>query len=88
MQQVIVDKVLSIINRNLKGVELIPNNINDNLSDFGVDSIAFIQIIIMLEDEFECEIPDSKLLFSEMDTVKKIADVLQNLYVGSYNLNK
>ena len=45
-----------------------------------MDSIAFIHIIEALEEEFECEIPDDKLLINEMDTVKKIIDVLQTLY--------
>ena len=42
-----------------------------------MDSISFIQTIVSLEEEFECEIPDSKLLISEMNTVNKIIDVLQ-----------
>ena len=45
-----------------------------------MDSITFIQIIVKLEETFDCEIPDSKLLISEMDTVQKIFDVLQELY--------
>ena len=30
--------------------------------------------------QFECEIPDEKLLITEMDTVQKMIDVLQALY--------
>ena len=54
--------------------------INDNLVDLGMDSIKFVQLVVSLEEEFECEIPDSKLLITEMDTVQKIQDVLQALY--------
>ena len=46
----------------------------------GMDSITFIQIVVALEEEFECEIPDEKLLITEMDTVQKIVDVLQSIY--------
>ena len=45
-----------------------------------MDSITFIQIVVALEEEFECEIPDEKLLITEMDTVQKMLDVLQSIY--------
>lgn len=51
-----------------------------NLIDLGMDSIKFIHLIVALEEEFECEIPDSKILIPEMDTIEKIIGVLQTLY--------
>ena len=45
-----------------------------------MDSICFVKIIVSLEDEFECEIPDSKLLISEMNTAKKVIAVLNALH--------
>ena len=45
--------------------------LDSNLTDLGMDSFAFIQIIVAIEEEFECEIPDTKLLIMEMDTLKK-----------------
>ena len=44
-----------------------------------MDSMTFIKIIVDLEEEFDCEIPDSKLLFSEMNTVNKIMQVLTEI---------
>ena len=37
-----------------------------------MSSIDFVRIIVGLEEEFDCEIPDSKLLISEMDTISKM----------------
>ena len=44
-----------------------------------MDSITFIKIIVAVEEEFECEIPDSKLLLGEMNTVNKIVQVLNDI---------
>ena len=32
-----------------------------------IDLLINIQIVVALEEEFECEIPDEKLLITEMD---------------------
>mgnify|MGYP002522689569 FL=1 len=79
MKEATVEKVIEIINANIEKEEISYENIDKKLSDMGIDSIAFIQIIVALEEEFECEIPDSKLLMSELDTVRKISDVLEGL---------
>lgn len=80
MTQVNENAILNIINFVLPGNCITKENIDENLIDLGMDSITFIQVIVALEEEFECEIPDEKLLITEMDTVKKIMDVLQTLY--------
>lgn len=80
MKQISTDKIFEIVNSILKNSEITKNNVDENIYELGMDSIAFIHIIVALEEEFECEIPDDKLLINEMDTVKKIIDVLQTLY--------
>lgn len=79
MKKVELNKILDIINK-IGDLCIACDQINDNLVDFGMDSIKFVQIVVGLEEEFECEIPDSKLLIIEMDTVQKIFNVLQELY--------
>ena len=79
MKEVTIKGVLDVINKS-ESLEINENQIEANLSDMGMDSINFIQIIVGLEDAFDCEIPDSKLLITEMDTVQKMFDVLQELY--------
>ena len=79
MKKATVEKVIEIINATIEKGEISYKNIDKKLSDMGIDSIAFIQIIVALEEELECEIPDSKLLMSELDTVQKISDVLEGL---------
>ena len=79
MKLVTTDNVLIVINR-IEKLEVTEEQLEVNLLDLGMDSITFIEIIVALEEEFECEIPDSKLLITEMDTVRKMIDVLHTLY--------
>ena len=90
METVLLETVLHIINDciidanqedssdNLKKIDAA--QANDDLRTLGVDSILFIQIIVKLEEKFKCEIPDSKLMITEMNTVQKMIEVLQSLH--------
>ena len=80
MKRVTVNDVLRIINSNDNMEEITEDQFDANLTEMGMNSITFIQIVVALEEEFECEIPDTKLLVTEMDTIQKIVDVLQSLY--------
>ena len=79
MKEVSTAIVLEIINRS-ENMEVSQEQIEDSLPELGMDSITFIQIVVALEEEFGCEIPDEKLLITEMDTVQKMLDVLQSIY--------
>ena len=79
MKIVTTEDVLNIINSTEK-LKITAEQLDADLSDLGMDSITFIQIIVALEEKFECEIPDSKLLTVEMNTVLKILDVLHSIY--------
>ena len=78
MQEITLMDVINVINKS-ENLKLSANQLEDNLSELGMDSITFIQIIVGLEEAFNCEIPDSKLLITEMDTVQKMYDVLREI---------
>lgn len=84
MNAVTIENVLEVVNSTEK-LEITMEQLEENLPDLGMDSITFIQIIVALEERFECEIPDEKLLITEMDTVQKMIDVLQALYDAQKN---
>lgn len=79
MKAITVEKVIEILNANIENAKITKDKLDENLSDLGMDSITFIKIIVAVEKEFECEIPDSKLLIGEMNTANKIVQVLQNI---------
>lgn len=76
MKQITIEEVLEILNSNIENAVISKNQLDEDLATIGMDSITFIRVIVTLEEEFECEFPDSKLLISEMNTVNKIFDVL------------
>lgn len=78
MKEITLMEVINVINKS-ENLNLSANQLEDNLSELGMDSITFIQIIVGLEEAFNCEIPDSKLLITEMDTVQKMYDVLREI---------
>lgn len=76
MREDVIDKVLQIINCNMENTKLSAKQIEEDLSILGMDSIAFIHIVVALEEEFDIEIPDEYLLLTEMNTISKIAEVI------------
>lgn len=79
MKEILFDKIREIINSCLENVEIFEDMMNEDLTKMGMDSITFIRIIVALEEEFECEVPDSKLLITEMNTVAKMIQVLKDI---------
>lgn len=72
-------RIIQLINKSLKEVSVTENMENIDLGAIGLDSLTFVQLIVNIEDEFNCKIPDSKLILSQMNTVNKIFDILSNL---------
>lgn len=76
MKEITKEKILEIVN-SVQDVEATVDQCDDDLLELGLDSIKFIQIILSLEEAFECEIPDEKLLLTEMNSVNKMLEVLK-----------
>ena len=79
MKEITVEKVVEILNANIKNAKATQDKLDEDLSELGIDSITFIKIIVALEEEFECEVPDSKLLIGEKCTVNKIFHILKDI---------
>lgn len=48
-------------------------------SEFGIDSLMMVQLIVKIEERYNVEIPDSKLVFSELNTINKLAKLIYSL---------
>ncbi len=79
MKEVTIDKIVEILNANIEHAEISEEKLDEDLSTLGMDSITFIKIIVAVEEEFECEIPDSQLLLGNMNTANKIRQVLKDI---------
>ena len=76
MNEVTKEKILEIVNTNIENGAVTVEQYDSELSKLEMDSIQFIRSIVSLEQEFECEVPDSKLLLTEMNTISKMTDVI------------
>ena len=76
MKEITKEEILEIVN-SVQDMEVTVDQCDDDLLEMGLDSIKFIQIIVSLEEAFECEIPDEKLLLTEMNSVNKMFEVLR-----------
>lgn len=76
MKEVSVESILEVVNTNIENTEITVDQADDDLSQLGMDSITFIRIVIALEETFEIEVPDEKLLITEMGTVSKMLEVV------------
>lgn len=78
-----MDAVRSLISKiileNTTGIQLNENMHDESLINMGMDSIAFVRIIVEIEERLEITIPDEQLLFTEMDTLNKMTDVVWNV---------
>ena len=79
MREDILDKVLKVLNANLENTEITFEQTEDDLSALGMDSIAFIRVVVALEEAFDIEIPDEYLLITEMNTLSKMTDVISTV---------
>jgi len=51
-------------------------DINTNLQNIGVNSIAFVGIIVEIEDKFDIEFPDEKLVINQTGTIKDLCEII------------
>ena len=71
----IQEKILEISNDKIEnGVS--KNQVDDDLSQLGMDSLKFISIVVTLEENFDIEVPDEYLLMTEMNTVRKMVKIV------------
>lgn len=72
MLEVTPIQILKIINECIENKTILNTQIDEDLSQLGIDSIEFIQMIVLFEEKFCCEFPDTKLVFSKLNTIKKL----------------
>lgn len=72
-------EILDIVQMQLDNYNIGVEQKDDDLAEYGLNSIIFIRIIVTIEEAFSCEIPDSKLIMSEMNTVGKIINTLNSI---------
>lgn len=49
----------------------------DNLMDFGLDSISMVKVVVIIEEIYNISIPDEDLLFENFNSIEKITQYIQ-----------
>ena len=75
----VCETIAQIIEECVEGIDLRERQYEEKLTDLGVDSLAFVQIIVLIEEKLQVEFPDECLLISESDTINKIASIVIEL---------
>ena len=65
-----------LISNNLINVKESDLSFNEDLSKYGLHSIAFIRLILAIESEFDIEFDDSDLDFSNDSGIRTFASLL------------
>lgn len=48
------------------------------LQNIGMNSISFVKLIVEIENQFNIEVPDDKLLITEAGTIKKLSEIIES----------
>ena len=72
-------KVLEVINQLMEENKINENNMNESLLSHNIDSLKFIQIIVLLEESFDIEVPDDSLVMDQYATFGSIVDMVKKL---------
>lgn len=72
-----MEKMIREILKEIVGKQAGAAGKDDDLRELGLDSVAFIQMVVALEDASGKEVGDEDLLLDNMNTIAKIEGTLQ-----------
>lgn len=72
-------EIREIISTVLDGLEAVNDiSCDTNLQDIGMDSLAFVEIIIEMEELFNIEIPVENLVLSESGSIASLCRIVES----------
>lgn len=71
------EEILELVKKTIS-LTIDESEINENteLVEIGMDSIAFVSLIAEIEDYYEVEFPEEKLIIENSSTITKLIDTL------------
>lgn len=75
--EITLDSVRETVNR-AASLELLPGQEDDDLSALGMDSLGYVAAVVELEKTFDLLVPDEGMLFSTMNTIRKITEMARS----------
>lgn len=81
MVEELEQKVIDIFNLVLNEQIISQKDTNKKLKVLHIDSLLFIQAIVILEEELNIQIPDNMLVYSQLNTINKIVKCIKEIYL-------
>ncbi|KOP81410.1 phosphopantetheine-binding protein [Cytobacillus solani] len=77
------EKLKNIVTEKVNEVlfEKVSGDVGDDLFEKGLDSISFIRIIVLLEDELDIEIEDDDILLENFHSIDMICNLIHKYKV-------
>ena len=72
MEKLIIKTLNEILQRDCGSV-----NENDDLVDYGLDSMKAVELVVELENEYDIEVDDEDLLIENLNTISKINTLIK-----------
>ena len=74
------DKIRNILQNSISFTKPMKDiGTNDDLQQMGMNSISFIKAVVQIEDEFDIEFPDERLVISRVHTIRELCNIVIEL---------
>jgi len=71
------DEIIKIVRVILDNESIGTEDADKELMEFGLDSLLFIRMLILLEEELHIKIPEESIFMDKMNTINKILHSLR-----------
>lgn len=75
----ITNKVVELINKLYEDIIFTEKMYNEDITQICLDSIGFMMLVVLIEEEFNVEIPAKQLNLEKMNTINKISNIIRDL---------
>lgn len=72
----LIDTIIEIIRQNMD-IQINEDQFDEELKSLGINSILYVQMIILLECELDIEFDDKTLDMIEINTINKLYDCIE-----------
>lgn len=77
MKKVKKEDVINLVEKICSNIKFENDMLDNNLEDYGIDSLNFIKLLVVLEEEFDIDLPIDVISLEKFNTVNKIYFMLK-----------
>ncbi|HIZ20419.1 MAG TPA: acyl carrier protein [Firmicutes bacterium] len=77
VRAVTLESVGKAIMRAASPLEITPALADEDLQELGMDSLDYVAVVVELEKTFAIRVPEDGMLFSRMNTLRKITEMVR-----------